>query len=314
MRRPHPEPVAGLPERVTIYEVGPRDGLQHESPTLPAPDKAEFVRMLAETGLDTVEVAAFVPADRAERMPQIADAPEVLANLGAAGLGRHRPVLVPDAEGLERALACGVSAVAIPASATESYAQHLLGCSRAESLDRFVAVVARAKGEGAWVRAHLAMCLGDPWEGSVPLSQVVDATRRLLESGCDQISLGDTLGVATTGQVHRLLESLDAAGVGLEALAVHFHDTYGQGLANTLTAIRLGVTCVDASAGGLGGCPYARSATGNLATEDLLWALDGLGVRTGVDLKKLVATSAWLAGRLGRPAPSRVVAALQETV
>jgi hydroxymethylglutaryl-CoA lyase len=154
------------------------------------------------------------------------------------------------------------------------------------------------------------MCFGDPWEGDVPVGQVVDVAQRLMDLGCDQLSIGDTIGVGTTGHVHRLLEALDARGIGPDRVGVHFHDTYGQALANTLAALADGVTVVDASTGGLGGCPYARSATGNLATEDLVWALDGLGIETGVDLDALVATSVWMAGQLGRPSPSRVVKAL----
>jgi len=161
-----------------------------------------------------------------------------------------------------------------------------------------------------WVRAYVSMCFGDPWEGDVPIGQVVDVAERLMDLGCDQLSIGDTIGVGTTGHVHRLLDALGKRGIGTDRIGVHFHDTYGQALANTLAALADGVTVVDASTGGLGGCPYARSATGNLATEDLVWALDGLGIETGVDLDALVATSVWMAGQLGRPSPSRVVKAL----
>lgn len=311
MRRPQVEPVEGLPERVTIYEVGARDGLQNEKQIVQVRDKAEFVRLLAHAGLETIEVTSFVSP---RWVPQLADAEALLDNLRGEGLGRHRPVLVPNERGLERALARGVSAVAIFGSATESFSQSNLNRSIAESIAGFAPVVSRAKDEGAWVRAYLSMCFGDPWEGDVPIAQVVDVARRLMDLGCDELSLGDTIGVATTGHVQRLIEALGDAGLSVDRLAVHFHDTYGQALANTLAALRQGVTIVDSSAGGLGGCPYAKSATGNLATEDLVWALDGLGVQTGVDLKQLVAASVWMAGRLGRPSPSRVVKALQETV
>lgn len=311
MRRPQVEPVEGLPERVTIYEVGARDGLQNEKQIVQVQDKAEFVRLLAHAGLETIEVTSFVSP---RWVPQLADAEALLDNLRGEGLGRHRPVLVPNERGLERALARGVSAVAIFGSATESFSQSNLNRSIAESIAGFAPVVSRAKDEGAWVRAYLSMCFGDPWEGDVPIAQVVDVARRLMDLGCDELSLGDTIGVATTGHVQRLIEALGDAGLSADRLAVHFHDTYGQALANTLAALRQGVTIVDSSAGGLGGCPYAKSATGNLATEDLVWALDGLGVQTGVDLKQLVAASVWMAGRLGRPSPSRVVKALQETV
>lgn len=311
MRRPQVEPVEGLPSRVRIYEVGARDGLQNESHVIPVQDKAVFIRMLAEAGLETIEVTSFVSP---EWVPQLADAGELIDILGEEGLGRHRPVLVPNERGLDRALERGVSAIAIFGSATETFARKNLNRSVEESVQMFAPVVYRAKDAGAWVRAYLSMCFGDPWEGHVPIGQVVDAAKRLMDLGCDELSLGDTIGVATTGHVERLLEALQQAGIGIETIAVHFHDTYGQALANTLAALRAGVTIVDSAAGGLGGCPYAKSATGNLATEDLVWALDGLGVQTGVDLKQLVATSVWMAGRLERNSPSRVVTALGETV
>ena len=179
-----------------------------------------------------------------------------------------------------------------------------------ESIEMFRPVVARAREAGLWVRGYVSMCFGDPWEGDVPVDQVVDVAVRLNDLGLDQLCLGDTIGVGTTGHVHRLIEALDARGIGVEHLGVHFHDTYGQALTNTLAAVADGVTVVDSSAGGLGGCPFAKSATGNLATEDLVWALDGAGVETGVDLAALVGTSVWMAEQLGRPSPSRVVTAL----
>jgi hydroxymethylglutaryl-CoA lyase len=307
MRRPQREPRSGLPERVTIYEVGPRDGLQNEKTVVPAVVKAEFVRRLVAAGLGTVETTSFVPS---AWVPQLADAEELLGLLGDEGLGRRRPVLVPNEKGLDRALGLGVSAVAIFGSATETFARKNLNRSVEASVAMFAPVVERARAEGVWVRAYVSMCFGDPWEGDVPVGQVVDVAQRLMDLGCDQLSIGDTIGVGTTGHVHRLLEALGKRGIGTDRIGVHFHDTYGQALANTLAALADGVAVVDASTGGLGGCPYARSATGNLATEDLVWALDGLGVETGVDLDALVATSMWMAGQLGRPSPSRVVKAL----
>jgi hydroxymethylglutaryl-CoA lyase len=304
---PQVEPDPSLPSRVTVYEVGPRDGLQNESTVLPAADKAEFVRRLAAAGLGTVETTSFVDP---RWVPQLADAEEVLALLGDDGRGPLRPVLVPNVRGLDRALAAGVGAVAIFGSATETFARKNLNRTVEESVAMFAPVVERARAEGLWVRAYVSMCFGDPWEGPVPVSQVVDVCRRLMDLGCDQLSVGDTIGVGTVGHVHRLLEALGAAGIGPERVGVHFHDTYGQALANTMAALRDGVTVVDASTGGLGGCPYAKSATGNLATEDLVWTLDGAGVETGIDLDALVETSVWMAGRLGRPSPSRVVKAL----
>ena len=297
--------LAGLPDRVEVYEVGPRDGLQNEKAVVPVEVKAEFVRRLLAAGLATVELTSFVPATW---VPQLADAEELLTLLGELP-GRH-PVLVPTAKGLDRALACGVREVAVFASATETFAQKNLNRTVAASLDMFAPVVARARDEGLAVRGYVSMCFGDPWEGEVPLTQVADVAVRLHEMGCTEVSLGDTTGVGTPGQVAALLDLLPGRGLPVGALAVHFHDTYGQALANTLIALQRGVTTVDASAGGLGGCPYAKSATGNLATEDLVWLLHGLGIETGIDLPALVATSTWMAGELGRPSPSRTLTAL----
>ncbi len=301
------EPAPGFPDRVTIYEVGPRDGLQNEKSVVPVEVKAEFIRRLVLAGLQTVELTSFVPATW---VPQLGDAEELMDLLGPLAVGLQRPVLVPNERGLDRALDKGVKAVAVFGSATETFARKNLNRSVAESLDMFAPVVRRALDSGAWVRGYVSMCFGDPWEGPVPVRQVVDVCSRLMDMGCDQLSIGDTIGVGTAGHVARLLDALDAAGIGVDQIGVHFHDTYGQALANTLTALSHGVTVVDASTGGLGGCPYAKSATGNLATEDLVWSLDGLGIEHGADLDALVATSVWMAGQLGRPSPSRVVKAL----
>ena len=309
---PSSRPRLGLGDRVTIWEVAPRDGLQNE-PTIVAADvKAEFVRRLLQAGLATVEVSSFV---KPTRVPQLADAEEVYSLLrsaggGASGPGVRLPALVPNRAGLRRALDAGVTDVCVFASATETFAQRNLNTSRDGALDMFEPVVDEARAAGCRVRAYVSMCFGDPWEGAVAEADVVQVCERLLAMGCEQISLGDTIGVATTGHVDSLLAALVAAGIGPELLAVHFHDTYGQALANALRAVELGVRTVDASAGGIGGCPFAKSATGNLATEDLCWALGGSGVETGVDLDQLVETSAWMASVLGRPSPSRVVQAL----
>jgi len=311
VRRPQREALTDSPGRVTIYEVGARDGLQNEKTLVPVEVKAEFIRRLVAAGLDMVETTSFVPPTW---VPQLADSAALLGLLGEVGRGRHRPVLVPNERGLDAALAGGVQAIAIFGSATESFARNNLNRGVQESIDMFAPVVRRAREEGLWVRAYLSMCFGDPWEGDVPVEQVVDVASRLMDLGCDQLSLGDTIGTGTTGHVHRLLDALDSKGIGVGDIGVHFHDTYGQALANTLAALAHGVTVVDASAGGLGGCPYARSATGNLATEDLVWALDGLGIETGVDLEALVETSVWMSAHLGRPSPSSVVRALAGSV
>jgi hydroxymethylglutaryl-CoA lyase len=306
-RVPATEPAPGsLPRRVTIWEVGPRDGLQNEKTAIGLDTKLEFLGRLADAGLRVIETTSFV---HPRWVPQLADADELLARLDRRP-GIDYPVLVPNERGLDRALAAGVTSIAIFASATETFAQRNLNRSFGAQFAMFDPVVRRARDAGLTVRGYLSMCFGDPWEGVVPAGQVIAAGKRLIEMGCAQLCLGDTIGVATPGQVTALLGALADAGIGAGMLGVHFHDTYGQALANTLAALQSGVSVVDSSAGGLGGCPYAESATGNLATEDLVWMLDGLGIEHGVDLGSLAATSVWLAGQLGRPSPSRVVAAL----
>jgi hydroxymethylglutaryl-CoA lyase len=295
-----------LPDRVTIHEVGPRDGLQNEAAIVPVEVKAEFIDRLADAGLQVIEATSFV---HPKWVPQLADAEQLISGLARRD-GVRYPVLVPNERGLERALEHDIREIAIFGSATETFARRNLNRTVAESIDMFAPVVERARDAGCEVRAYISMCFGDPWEGDVAIDQVVDVGARLLGLGCTQLSLGDTIGVGTAGHVTALLEAFAVAGIGADRLAVHFHDTYGQALANTLAALQQGITTVDASAGGLGGCPYAKNATGNLATEDLVWMLHGLGIETGVDLDKLVATSLWMAGQLGRPSPSLVVRAL----
>ncbi len=293
---------------VTIWEVGPRDGLQNEKALVPTEVKAQFVRRLAAAGLPVVEATSFV---HPKWVPQLADAEELLTLLdGDRDTLPRLPVLVPNERGLDRALAHGSQEVAVFASATETFAQRNLNRTLETQFEMFAPTMARAKEHGLFVRGYLSMCWGDPWEGAVPVDQVVAQGTRLLDLGADQLSLGDTIGVGTAGAVREVLHAFVAAGVPLSSIAVHFHDTYGQALANAHAALLEGVTTFDASAGGLGGCPYAESATGNLATEDLVWMLDGMGVHTGVDLSALVATSVWMAEQLGRPSPSRVVQAL----
>ncbi len=300
---------AALPERVTIYEVGPRDGLQNEPSVVPLETKAELVQRLLAAGLPVVEATSFV---HPRWVPQLADAADLvtllLDRLGETAL--ELPVLVPNERGLDRALALGCRHVAVFASATETFAQRNLNRSLEDQFAMFGPTVARARDNGLDVRGYVSMCFGDPWEGDVPPAQVVEVGTRLLELGVTRLSLGDTIGVGTPGHVTALLDAFGSAGVADDLLAVHFHDTYGQALANAYAALRHGVTTFDASAGGLGGCPYAESATGNLATEDLVWMLHGLGVDTGVDLPALVEASVWVAGRLGKPSVSRVVNAL----
>ncbi len=300
-----------LPERVTIYEVGPRDGLQNEQALVPTATKAEFVRRLVAAGLPVVEATSFV---HPRWVPQLADAADLVdvlvADLGDAA--RDLPVLVPNERGLDRALEKGLRHVAIFGSATETFAQRNLNRSLDEQFAMFEPTVARAREHGLDVRAYVSMCFGDPWEGQVPMQQVVEVGRRLFDLGASQLSLGDTIGVGTAAHVTALLQAFNDAGLPNDSLAMHFHDTYGQALSNAAAALRCGITTFDASAGGLGGCPYAKSATGNLATEDLVWLLTGLGIEHGVDLDALVQTSTWMAGELGRPSPSAVVRALAQ--
>jgi hydroxymethylglutaryl-CoA lyase len=304
-------PAPHLPARVTIYEVGARDGLQNEAALIPTEVKAEFVRRLLGAGLPVVEATSFV---HPRWVPQLADAADLMTALiadpGVGDAARDLPVLVPNERGLDRALELGLRHVAIFGSATETFAAKNLNRTLDSQLEMFEPTVRRAREAGLDVRAYVSMCFGDPWEGAVPIAQVVAVGRRLLDLGASQLSLGDTIGVGTAGHVTALVEAFVAGGVGVDRLALHFHDTYGQALSNVQAGLRAGVTTYDASAGGLGGCPYAESATGNLATEDLVWLLDGLGIEHGVDLSALVATSTWMAGHLGRPSPSAVVRAL----
>ncbi|WP_308169721.1 hydroxymethylglutaryl-CoA lyase [Acrocarpospora catenulata] len=306
MRQPQLERQGGLPSSVTIYEVGPRDGLQNEPATLPTEVKVEFIERLVAAGLPVIEVTSFV---HPKWVPQLADASEVLDRIDPAGQVRM-PVLVPNDRGLDRALEAGVRSIAIFGSATESFARKNLNRSVDEQFAMFEPTVRRARDHGLDVRAYVSMCFGDPWEGDVPVEQVVSIGKRLYDLGASELSIGDTIGVATPGHVRALLAGFADAGLGVEHLAVHFHDTYGQALSNAYAALEAGVRTFDASAGGLGGCPYSPGATGNLATEDLVWMLHGLGIETGVDLASVVRTSRWLADLMGRPSTSRVVRAL----
>lgn len=290
---------------VEIYEVGPRDGLQNEPGVVPTEVKREFIERLIAAGLKKVEATSFV---HPKWVPQLADAEDLVAQLPLDGTV-PLPVLVPNERGLDRALAAGVTHIAIFASATETFAQKNLNSTLDSQFAMYEPVVVRAREAGLDVRAYVSMCFGDPWEGAVPVEQVVTTGKRLLDMGASQLSIGDTIGVGTPGHVMSLIEGFSRAGVGGGELAMHFHDTYGQALSNALAAIENGIVCLDASAGGLGGCPYAESATGNLATEDLVWMLTGLGIEHGVDLDALVATSVWMGEQLGKEPASAVVRA-----
>jgi hydroxymethylglutaryl-CoA lyase len=300
---------SGLPKAVTVYEVGPRDGLQNESRILSTPLKAELIRRLIGTGISAIEVASFV---RPDLVPALADAEELLAEL-APLLTKHRmSALVPNQKGLDRAMQAGVRGIAVFASATESFAKANLNNTIAGSLDNYRPVIQQAREAGLQVRGYISMCFGDPWEGKVATHKVVDVAERLFEDGITELSLGDTIGVATPGDVIDLLNAFDARGISRSLLAVHFHDTYGQALSNTLTALLEGITTIDSSIGGLGGCPFAKSATGNLATEDLVWQLHGLGISTGINFDLLLDTSRWLRDKTGLKNRSKTAIALMD--
>jgi hydroxymethylglutaryl-CoA lyase len=291
-------------DEVTVYEVGPRDGLQNEKTMVATATKVELIRRLIDAGSPAIEVTSLV---RPDLVPALSDAAEVLSSLSDL-LATHRTVaLVPNMKGLERALAFGVREVAVFASATESFAKANLNSSVSESLTRFDEVIVAAKSSGLRVRGYISMCFGDPWEGPVSPEAVLSVAERLFEAGVDELSLGDTIGVATPLQVKSLLARFPGS---LHNVAVHFHDTYGQALANTMIALDMGVRTVDASVGGLGGCPFAKSATGNLATEDLLWNLHGQGISTGLDLDAVVSTAAWFERETGIRRQSRASTAL----
>ncbi len=280
----------GLPSRVTVFEVGPRDGLQAETDIIPAAVKAQLVRRLYAAGSRDVEVTSFVPPTW---IPQLADAEQVVASLDVPSGGRAVG-LVPNLRGLQRALDAGIREVSVVVSATESFAQANLNTTRSGAIDRAVEVIQAATAQGIPVRGYVSMAFGDPWEGRVETDAVTSAARALHEAGVRTVAISDTIGVATPGHTTAIIDETRAVGIPTDAIALHLHDTYGQSLANVHAALRLGVAEFDASVGGLGRCPYAKGATGNLATEDLVWMLHGLGIETGLDLEALAATTLWL--------------------
>lgn len=285
-----------MTDKVTIVEVGPRDGLQNEPYTIPTEVKIELIERLADTGLGVIEATSFVAAPA---IPQLADAEEVFGRIERQQ-GVRYPVLVPNEKGYERARKVGAEEVAVFSAASEAFNQKNINCSIAESLERFAPVLARARKDGVRVRGYVSTVLGCPYQGDVPVSDVVRVAEALLEAGCAEISLGDTIGVGTPTRARAMLETV-ARSVPMEQLAVHFHDTYGQALANIHACLDAGVRVVDSSVAGLGGCPYARGATGNVATEDVVYMLNGLGMETGVDLMALARVGDWIAGELDRP-------------
>ncbi|MFC7335472.1 hydroxymethylglutaryl-CoA lyase [Rhodocista pekingensis] len=286
--------------RIRIVEVGPRDGLQNEPRTVPLDIKVDLVERLAAAGLPAVEAGAFVSP---KWVPQMADTAELLARLRRRP-GVAYPVLVPNAKGLEAALSAGVGEIAVFGAASESFSQRNINCSVAESLERFRPVAAQALAAGVRVRGYVSCVLGCPYEGEVDPGRVAEVAARLADLGCYEISLGDTIGVGTPARARALVRRV-AESVPAERLALHFHDTWGQAVANILACLETGVTVVDSAVAGLGGCPYARGASGNVATEDVLYLLHGLGLETGVDLDQVARTGAWISAILERPNGSK---------
>lgn len=296
----------GLPTRVRVYEVSARDGLQAESVTLPAEVRVELISRLAGSGLTSIEAGSFVSP---KAVPQMADTRAVLDELDL-GAGISYPVLTPNRRGLDDAMAAGAKDIAVFVSVTESFSRANLGDGLDVTTARNLDVATAAAEAGMRVRGYLSMVFGDPWEGPVDPQRVVTAAQQLLAAGCSSISLGDTIGTATPGHVSVVLQALLDGGIPVEAIALHTHNTYGQALANVYAALQLGVSEFDSSAGGVGGCPFADSATGNLATEDLVWMLDGLGISTGVDIRMVAETSQWLSRQLDKPLASATSAAI----
>jgi hydroxymethylglutaryl-CoA lyase len=294
-----------LPKTVRIVEVGPRDGLQNEKASIPTAVKIELIERLVACGLKCVEAAAFVSP---KWVPQMADAAAVLAGLPRRP-GVAYPVLVPNEKGLEAALAAGANEIAVFTAASEAFSQKNINCSIKESLERFKPILTRAKEADVKVRGYVSCALGCPYQGAVAPQAVADVAWALFEMGCYEISLGDTIGIGTPEKTKALIETVGRR-VPIKKLAGHFHDTYGMAIANVYAALQVGVNVFDASVGGLGGCPYAQGAAGNVATEDLVWLLTGLDIDCGVDLDALVDTAAWIAAQLGRAPASKVTQAI----
>lgn len=289
-----------MSDAVRIVEVGPRDGLQNEARSIPAAVKIELIERLVACGLRSVEATSFVSP---KWVPQLADAAEVFAGIPKQPAVRY-PVLVPNLQGLERALAVGVQEVAVFAAASEAFSQRNINASIAESLQRFAPLMDKASEAGVSVRGYVSTALGCPYQGDVALADVVRVAKQLYQAGCYEISLGDTIGVGTPRKARAMLQAV-ASEIPMSALAVHFHDTWGQAIANIHACLEAGVRIVDSAVAGLGGCPYAAGASGNVATEDVVYLLDGLGLTHGVDLAALAETGEWISAQLGRVSASK---------
>ena len=294
-----------LPRKVKMVEVGPRDGLQNESQLVPSAVKIELIDRLGQAGLTTIEATAFVSP---KWVPQMGDAAEVIAGLHRRA-GVSYPVLVPNMKGFEQALAAGAEEIALFGAASEAFSQKNINCSIAESLARFRPVAEAARSHNIRLRGYVSCVLGCPYQGAVQPAAVAEVAARLLEMGCYEISLGDTIGVGTPAAAQRMLDEV-ALLVPIERLAGHYHDTYGQALANIYASLEMGVAVFDASVAGLGGCPYAAGASGNVATEDVVYLMNGLGIETGVDLDRRVDVDAWICAELGREPASKVASAV----
>lgn len=293
-------------DHVRIVEVGARDGLQNEKTPIATSDKIELINRLSACGLQTIEATSFVSP---KWVPQLADAAEVFAGINQKP-GVRYPVLVPNLQGYERARAVGVQEIAVFSAASEAFNLKNINAGIEESLDRIAPVVERAKADGVAVRGYVSTVLGCPYQGAVTLEDVVRVAGRLYDMGCYEISLGDTIGVGTPAKARAMLKAV-ATVIPMQSLAIHFHDTYGQALANILSCLEEGVRVVDSSVGGTGGCPYARGASGNASSEDVVYMLQGLGMETGINLETLSETGRWLAALLGRQTASKVGQALR---
>lgn len=295
------------PKHIKMYEVGPRDGLQNEKAEIPTEVKIELINRLSDTGLKYIEATSFVSP---KAIPQLGDAKDVMAGITRSS-GITYPVLVPNERGMEGAIEANVSEIALFTAASEAFTQKNINATIDESFTRFAPVIESAKAKNIKIRGYVSCVLGCPYEGDISPKKVAQVTKRLLAAGCYEVSLGDTIGVGTPEQTKDMIRTLLDAGIPVSKLALHMHDTYGQALANIYAGLKMGVSVIDSSVAGLGGCPYAKGASGNVATEDVLYMLHGMGIETGVDLNKIIETAWFISDHLGRKPASKVANALK---